>query len=93
MAMKLKYMYIINVIVSIILAILFSPVYIDLLNDNIAFLGTDSGKLLKFLIVTFAFVSIISLITPQFAGYDETEKELAQFLKSKGVVGAPSFRS
>lgn len=89
----IKIMYIINVVVSIIAAVVLSPMYIDLLNDNIKFLGTDNGKMLKFLIVTFGFVTAIGLIIPSFAAYDETERELTKFLKSKGIVGAPSFRS
>ena len=88
---KFKALYIVNVIVSLILAIVLLPFYIDLFNQ-IEFLKTDGGKILKLLAVTFAFVILIGLIMPTFAAYDETDKELTSFLKSKGIVGPLSFR-
>lgn len=90
---KFKILYVVNVIVSLILAIVLMPFYINLFNKQFTFLETDIGKILKLVLVVFVFVTSIGLIMPTFAAYDETEKELSSFLKSKGVVGMPSFRS
>lgn len=89
----LKLLYIVNVVVSLILATILSPFYFDLFDDQVAFFKTNNGKILKFLLVTFTFVTVIGLILPSFAAYDETEKALTNFLRSKGIQGAPSFRS
>ena len=88
-----KILYIINVLVSAIIAIVIAPFYWNLGDAQVAFFATPYGKMAKFLLVTFASVTLIGLILPTFAAYDETEQQLQQFLKSKGLVGAPSFRS
>ena len=90
---ELNFMYVLNVLISITIAVVLAPMYINLLNDQVPFLASDYGKFLKFLAVTFLFVTLISLVVPSFAAYDETDKQLTAFLKSHNVVGAPSFRS
>jgi hypothetical protein len=74
-------------------ALLLYPIYEKIGNDQMAFLATPNGKMLKTLLVALFITWVVGLILPEFAPFDETEKQLTKFLKSKGVVGAPSFRS
>ena len=90
---KLNLRYIINIAVSVLIALILAPLYMNILDKEVPFLGTNYGKIAKFLLVTFGFVAIFGLILPTFAPYDETEQQLTKFMREKGIVGAPSFRS
>jgi undecaprenyl pyrophosphate phosphatase UppP len=87
---KIKWMYVLNVVIgvfvsAIVQALLMGNGKYQQLNDLV--------KIAIFLVVAGGIVALISLTVKDLAPYDDTEQQLTKFLKSKGLVAPPSFRS
>ena len=89
---KINWMYVLNVVIGVVLSLCLSPVYINRDLKNI-FIAEPLVKIIIFLVVAGGFVAFLSAVVPDLAPYEDTTQQVNKFLKSKGIVAPPSFRS
>ena len=84
---KINWMYVLNVLIGLFVSGIVQALLMDGKQLN------DFTRITIFLIVAGGFVALTSFAVKDFAPYGDTEKQLTKFLKSKGIVAPPSFRS